>query len=114
MEPTHMLLLWEDGSFRPESYPGEHAATYTAWLREVEEDGTLITGDELAPARAYAGPETTGEPDDDSPIAPGPDARVSGFFLVRAGSMEAAARIAATHPHRENGGWIEVAEIVRR
>ena len=119
--PTHLLLLWEDERFTPEATPGAHAQAYGAWLGTVAAAGTWITGQELAPPRIYANPldgGTDGDPGGDpSPEPPGEvraDARIGGLFLVRAESLQDAARIAATHPHRANGGWIEVAEIVHR
>lgn len=126
--PTHVLLLWEDETFTPEATPGAHAQAYVAWLQRVAEAGTEISGHELARPRIYAMPTPTdgGNPVRQSlpqdsarrgsgePAGRVREARIGGFFLVRAESLQDAAGIAESSPHRRNGGWVEVAEIVER
>jgi len=80
----------------------------------VAESGVSISGDELGPIRRLFGPvegdSTSVGPTDASPAS---EYRVGGYFMIGAGE-EQAAELAESHPHRRNGGWVEVAPVVMR
>jgi hypothetical protein len=109
--PDHMLLLWEDPASPPAGDPSAVAAEYAAWAGMVASGGTPISGDELG------SPRTLLPPDGREPTPPA-DAtaglRLGGYFLVATGSSDAAEALARDHPHRVNGGWVEVVPLVGR
>lgn len=102
--PAHMLLLWEDGDFDPGLPPDAVASEYAAWAAGVAQEGTLLSGHELAPARVYVG---------DRIEAASSDGFVGGYFIVRT-NAEDATELAMNHPHVRYGGSIEVAPVVLR
>jgi hypothetical protein len=82
-----LLLLYEDGSYRP-AEPGAEAARvdeYRSWARGVAAQGVPITGERLEDGGA-----------------------IGGFFFVAVPTKMEAERIAATCPHVRYGGRVVV------
>lgn len=101
---AYMLLMWEGPDYVEEDITGERASEYGRWARSVAAEGIPISGEELAPVRQMLAPTN---------IAAAADPRrISGYFVVQTDSARAVA-LAAAHPHRTHGGWVEVAPIVR-
>lgn len=108
-EPHFMMLLWEDAGFSVDQAPEDIAAAYANWALEASARGTTVTGNELDPARSFAGSLA----DADRPGGRS-GSMIGGYFLVTAPDLETVEALAETHPHVSNGGWIEVAPIVVR
>jgi hypothetical protein len=105
-EPTYLLLLHEDSTFRRGEAPVPRAvmvAEYVRWAGGLER-GTLISDAALPDSAIWLGPPH-------APIALGD--RVDGFFEIRAKDRAEAERVAATCPHLKHGGRIEVRLIDR-
>jgi len=101
-----LLLLHEpaEGYSVP---PEEEAALvqeYSAWAGEQARAGRLVSGEKLGAGYRLL------TPTEEIPGLPGDDV-VSGFFLVRASSLEEAVDIARDCPHLRHGGRIEVRPI---
>ena len=107
--PRYLLLLHEPAG--GVVAPGDSAVEeYRAWAVRQASQGHLLAGEKLknggallhsAPGKEAAAQE-----------ARGADAEyIGGYFLVRAGSLEEAVRIARTCPHLARGGTIEVRQI---
>ena len=99
-----VVLVWEGEDYVEEAAPGERAAEYTAWARTVTGEGIAVSGEELAPPSMMLPP--VGVANAARPT------RVSGFFVLET-DAERAAELAAGHPHRTYGGWVEVRPVVR-
>jgi len=100
----YLLLMHEDGSFRPGPTPGAVRAEVGRWATRLERAGELIEADRLeldglllAPSGAATG------------LAPGDV--IAGLFVLRATSDERALAIARSCPHLAYGGHIEVRRI---
>ena len=103
-----LLLLYEDGGYRPAA-PGMEAARveeYRSWARELEARGIRINGERLADAGVML-EERSGT----VVRREGAD-RLGGFFLVRVATREEAERIAATCPHLRHGGRVAVKAVL--
>lgn len=99
----YLLLLHEPpgGLVVPGATEPDLVAEYGAWARELAGEGRLLQGEKLAAARATVGDLVEGS---------GPS-EITGFFVVRAGDLEAATALARTCPHARHGGTIEVRPI---
>lgn len=99
---TFMLLLYpgagQDPSPRAEQ---ERVLEYGLWARGLRAEGRLVAGEKLKPALSLAG--------GDSPGANAGD--LQGFFMIRAGTLEEAERIARSCPHRGHGGTVALREV---
>jgi hypothetical protein len=91
--PGYVLLLYEDGEYRP-APPGAASARvdeYRAWARGIAERGIAIGGERL---------ESTASD------------RLGGYFVVGATSRAEAEQIARTCPHLRHGGRVVVKAIL--
>lgn len=107
----YMLLLYEDAAF--ETAVGdaarERVAEYGGWLDGLERRGIIARGDELAPAAHVLA--TAGRPAPPS-RRPSREARLSGYFVIEAQSLDDATTIARTCPHLRHGGTLAVHPII--
>ncbi len=109
-----MLLLYDPPELASRS-DEQHAATveaYRNWgLNEVAA-GRLVSGQPLMQDRELLQPSdgSVSTPDQLSPDVPN-GYLMGGYFIISATDFEEAVRVAETHPHRANGGWIEVRPI---
>jgi hypothetical protein len=106
----YLLLLYEDGGYRPATPGGESARVneYRAWARDIAERGIAIGGERL---------------EDDGVHLEWRDGIVSrtegsgadglgGYFVVGATSRAEAERIALTCPHLRHGGRVVIKAIL--
>jgi hypothetical protein len=98
----YLLLLYEGEDFNPPA-GRDLAAEYGGWARDLRKKGEMEMGEELDREEALLGPSAS---------TASSAGRVAGFFVIRAGSAEAAAAVARTCPHLRYGGRIAVRPIV--
>ncbi len=97
----YLLLLYGASSATPE-VEATRVAEYGTWARELTAAGQLVGAEKLADTSitlgaAGASPATAEQP--------------SGFFLIRASSLEEAQSTAARCPHIRHGGTVLVRPI---
>lgn len=107
-EPTFLLLLHVDSTFRGGTTPAQRSSMaheYARWADALA-PGTVLDGEKLSrdPARWLGFSHVA--------AAAGSD-QVDGFFLIHAKDLTAAQQVAATCPHLKYGGRIELREIDR-
>ena len=103
--PQFLILLYDTRQSRavitPAKLPGI-ITEYGAWGRSLAEKGNLVRAEKLsdAPADWLGGSVNMND-----------DARVGGFFLIRARDLNEARRIAEGCPHLKYGGRVELRPI---
>lgn len=96
-----LLLLYAGAQASPTAEADRIAREYGDWAAEVRRAGRSIAGERLA-----AQPERVLE------TGPSPsDARLQGFFVIGAESLEDAERVAGRSPHLKYGGRIVIRRI---
>lgn len=103
---NYMLVLYEDGRFKP-SNPEEMFAEYSIWMTGIEEQGVTIDGQEMKSTSLFLESDGSHEAADN-------ERRVGGYFVIKANSMDQALKIARDSPHLKYGGSIEVKEFMIR
>lgn len=107
------LLLYEGSAFidAPADDPRRHVRTYSSWAARVADDGALVNAGELAEEPWLLDWDATSDSVTTSSDT-APSGVLSGFFIVRAASIDEALVLAETHPHLRNRGQIELRQIV--
>jgi len=115
--PTFALLLHQPAGFDPltgpvtSGDPMRRVREYTEWARSGAQ-GAVIGGKKLKDVgrilRRDAGGLVSVETDPTVPSEPG---WLGGYFLIRASDIDEAERIAATSPHLDYGGTIELRQV---
>lgn len=100
-----LLLLEPIDAVLDQAEEAERVAEYRAWAGGVAAQGRLVAGEKLSDDRQFVGPRLAGE------IESASAERVTGFFVVRAETLQAALSLARECPHARHGGRIEVREI---
>jgi hypothetical protein len=96
----YLLLLYEP---RPLDRPGgDLVAEYSSWARGLARDGRLIVAEKLGAGETRLG---VAEPTGSAGSAP------TGFFLIRASSLDDALAVARGCPHLVHGGEISVRPV---
>ncbi|MEM7483239.1 MAG: hypothetical protein AAF481_18895 [Acidobacteriota bacterium] len=95
----YLLLLVEPRPLRTSKAIPVLVDEYRAWAAGVADRGQLVSAGHLRPGGPYLA---------DSAAEPAGIDAVTGFFIVRAGSLEEAERLAGTCPHRTYGGEISI------
>lgn len=103
--PTYALFLYGGSTGADSAAHAERAAEYGAWAGAPHADGVIVGGEALGDGGTVVTPSPGQSP------AGAPDTPV-GFFLVRAPSAEAAARLARDCPHLKYGGHIVVRAVL--
>jgi hypothetical protein len=98
---TFMLLLYPGAAMDP-SPAAEQARVqeYGQWARGLRARGQYASGEKLTDEARVIG----GTPDASA-------SSLQGFFVIRAGSLDEAERIARSCPHRGHGGTIVLREV---
>ena len=97
--PRYLLLLYEDSTFVADRPMGEIVAEYAAWADSLGRAGRLDAGEKLGDARVVVG--------DVRMVGAAP----TGFFVVRASTLDDARALAASSPHVRRGGTVHVTAI---
>ncbi len=104
--PRWMVLLYEDAAFRGPDPGAEqsYVEEYRAWAAGLRRRRQLVDGAELLPAAAVLGPEGAG------PSAPPASdaARLTGYFIIVAPTLEAARALTADIPHLRHQGRVTI------
>lgn len=112
--PTFVLLLEEDAGFArgtPED-GRRRVAEYRHWALGVARQGRLVAGEKLArEARVVSADGIRPVPSDGLETGA---SQVAGYFVVRAASLDEAARLATSCPHLRHRGRIVVRQIVAK
>ena len=95
-----LLLLEPAGVVLEPAVEAARVEEYSEWAGGLAARGMLQAGEKLAD-----GGEVVGAP---APTGPSPTERVTGFFIVLADTEEEALDVAATSPHVQHGGRVEV------
>lgn len=107
-EPRWMLLLYEDEAFQGPA-PGREAdyvEEYSAWAAGLGQQGALVDGAELVAGGRLLDPDGTMGLSGDLPLAGA--GRLTGYFVIQAPTLDAAAAIARTSPHLAHRGRIAI------
>jgi len=103
-EGLYLLLLSDDPPEGP-SIP-ERVRLYSAWAGELAAEGRLEAAKKLTDEGVVVGPSrAAARPQDSAPDRP------TGFFLLRAGSLDEAVELARESPHARLGGVVTVRPI---
>lgn len=108
------FFLWEGESYRPAPPEGVDARVerYSRWAADLRGRGRAASGAKLADEARLLLPETAPPAPPPSPgPSPQPLGRLAGYFVIEAANVAEAESIAATCPHLEYGGAIEVRRI---
>ena len=97
----YLLLLYGAPSATPD-IERARVTEYGNWARTEAAAGRLVMGERLGADRAVLGSDTTAPPAANEP---------SGFFLIRAASLDEASRTAARCPHVAHGGTVVVRRV---
>lgn len=100
-----LLLLEPIDAVLSQADEAERVDEYRAWAGGVAAQGRLVAAEKLSDDRQFVGPRLAGE------IESASAERVTGFFVVRAETLQAALSLARECPHARHGGRIEVREI---
>lgn len=103
-----LLLLEEPAGYQAPVGPDQIRARvneYAGWARVLASGEYLVSAGELEPGGIAIGPATSRRVD--GPMSP------SGYFLVRARSLEEAERLARESPHLKYGGEVMVRPVVQ-
>lgn len=106
-DPRWMLLLYEDEAFQG-PVPGREAdyvEEYRRWAATLRGQGAFVAGAELRAGGGWL--ETGGRLAPGETVTPGAG-RLTGYFVISAPSLEAAAALAATAPHLAHRGRIAI------
>jgi hypothetical protein len=98
----YLLLLREDSTYRDDRPIGEIVREYGQWADSLRRENLLVSAQKL-------GDEQESVTASDVPIAT--ESPTTGFFLVRASTLEDARAIAAASPHVKYGGRIVVRSV---
>jgi hypothetical protein len=104
--PKFALMLYEGPGYDAPSEE-EHPARvdeYVAWARDLAARGHFVHGNELMNRGVLLHRD---RPRSDT-VPAGPEGVLDGYFVIRAGSLEEAERIAAECPHLAYGGTVSV------
>jgi len=102
-EPRYLLLLVGDAQTdKPEA---ELVAEYTRWADSLRRERRLVLAERLADDQLVLPAGSAGSE---------ADARISGFFLVQAPSLDSARALAEAGPHLRYGGQVVVRPIDHR
>jgi hypothetical protein len=105
--PRFALFLYQlPASFADPANRSDRVAEYRAWARSLAEQGLLVGADKLSGHGLLL--SVTGT---DERLVESPDGVVSGFFLIRARSLEEALMLARNCPHLRHGGRIALRPI---
>jgi hypothetical protein len=95
-----LLLLQEDENFSPgEASINILIKEYSDWANSLAATGNLVDAEKLADQNVPLGVVAEHSPN------------VTGYFVIRAGSLEDALNIAKSHPHLKYNGGIQVRQI---
>jgi len=114
-ERGYMLLLWESDAMMAESRRAGDALVqeYTAWAGKQAEKGRVLGGEKLGDETQFVR-HAEGSVLHEAALRTPSKQNLTGYFLIAASTQEEAFEIAASCPHLEHGGTIEVREIDRR
>ena len=104
-QSTYVLFLLEGSQYDQPSGTAElqeRVNEYRNWVTRVRKETTPISGIKLQDRSLLLPSGTSGD---------APPSEIGGYFLIEAGSLQSAIRIAETCPHLRHGGRIEVRQI---
>ena len=113
--PDYMLIVRANSpttAATSEAEQKQRVNEYTAWARNLENSGQLLSGEELSPDAIRLLPQNASNAVSQESVKIG-EGEVDGYFLLAARSQEQAIAIARTCPHLRHGGAVELREIVR-
>ena len=105
--PRFALFLYQPpASLADPTGRADRVAEYRAWARSLAEQGLLVGADKLSRHGLLLSGTGTNER-----LVESPEGVVSGFFLIRARSLEEALALARSCPHLRHGGRIALRPI---
>ncbi len=106
------MLIFHGGQNHGQS-PEEMQASmgkWMAWIEKLSKAGKYITGEPLLPGgKIISGKNKTST---DGPFTEGKEV-VGGFFLINARDMNEAVEISSEYPDYENGGSVQVRQVMK-
>lgn len=105
------MLIFQGGQLYNQS-PEEmqaHMGKWMAWIEKLNNDGKYVSGEPLLPG----GKLITGKKNvTDGPYTEGKEI-VGGFFIINAENMEEAGKICEDYPDYDNGGAVQVRQVMK-
>lgn len=104
----YLLLLEEPAGYQAattEAQQRERVREYSAWAGVLARGHQLVSAGELEPGGSVLSPAARR-------VLP-PEATPTGYFLIRAESLDAAERLASSSPHLRYGGDVVVRAVVQ-
>ena len=104
----YLLLLEEPSGYQAatsEAEQRERVREYGSWAGALSRDHHLVSAGELEPGGSVISPA------ENRALAPG--ATATGYFLIRAESLDEAERLARSSPHVKYGGDVVVRAVVQ-
>ena len=98
----YLVLLTEPRPLSTDKPVETLVAEYSRWAGQFASEGRLLGAGRLDDRRVYQGQSRSV-----------PVGSVSGYFIIRAASLEELADSVARSPHRSYGGEVEIRPIVR-
>ncbi len=83
---------------------------WIAWIDQLSKDGKYLAGEPLLPG----GKKVTGSPKGvtDGPYMEGKEV-IGGFFMINAANYDEAVELAKDYPDYNNGGTVEIRQVMK-
>ena len=112
--PDFMLIVRANSPTTAATSEAEHlqrVSEYTAWARDLETRGLLLSGEELSPDAVRLASQNTGNAVSQESVKIR-EGEVDGYFLLSVANQDQAIAIARTCPHLKHGGAVELRAIL--
>ena len=107
------MLIFHGGSDPSTQSPQEMQASmgkWMAWIDKLNADGRYLSGEPLLPGgKLLSGKKKTVT---DGPYTEGKEV-VGGYFIIKADSYDEAIRLCDDYPDYENGGSIQLRQVMK-
>jgi len=107
------MLIFQGGMHNENASPEfmqQQMGKWMAWIEKLSKSGQYVSGEPLTPGgKLIAGKNKTVT---DGPYTEGKEV-VGGFFVIKAASLDEAVKICDDYPDFENGGSIQVRQVMK-
>lgn len=108
------MLIFQDGTMSPEQQTPENMEAtmgkWMAWIDKLAKAGKYDSGEPLLPGgKIISGANKTVT---DGPFAEGKEI-IGGYFIINAEDYDEAIALCADYPHYEEGGKVQVRQVMK-